>query len=41
MDGYQLLANAIVTQAADDYFNILAGFPITPPPRQGSDQGKP
>ena len=32
MDGYQLLANAIVTQAADDYFNILAGFPITPPP---------
>ena len=30
MDGYQLLANAIVEQAADDYFNVLAGFP-TPP----------
>ena len=31
MDGYQLLANAIVEQAADDYFNILAGFGISPP----------
>lgn len=32
MDGCQALANAIVAQAADDYFNIIAGFPITPPP---------
>ena len=23
---YQLLANAIVEQAADDYFNLIAGF---------------
>lgn len=26
---YQLLANAIVESAADDYFNLLAGFPIS------------
>lgn len=31
MNGYQLLANAIVQQAADDYFNILAGFNVSPP----------
>lgn len=31
MNGYQLLANAIVQQAADDYFNILAGFDVSPP----------
>lgn len=30
MDGYQALANAIVEQAAEDYFNLLANFP-TPP----------
>ncbi len=27
IDGYQLLANAIVEQATNDYFNILAAFP--------------
>ena len=26
---YQLLANAIVEQAADDYFNLIAGFAKT------------
>lgn len=31
MTSYQLLANAIVQQAADDYFNILAGFDVSPP----------
>lgn len=31
MDGYQLLANAVVEQAAEDYFNIVAGFGVTPP----------
>lgn len=30
MDHYQLLANAIVEQAAIDYFNLLAGFPPLP-----------
>lgn len=30
MDGYQLLSNAIIKQAAEDYFNLLAGF--VPPP---------
>lgn len=31
MDGYQLLSNAIIKQAAEDYFNLLAGFvpPVT------------
>lgn len=31
MNSYQLLANAIVQQATDDYFNILAGFNVSPP----------
>lgn len=26
MDGYQLLSNAIIKQAVEDYFNLLAGF---------------
>lgn len=30
MDGYQLLSNAIIKQAVEDYFNLLAGF--VPPP---------
>lgn len=33
MDGYMNLANAIVKQAADDYFQLLAGImPIPIPP---------
>ena len=36
MDGYQALANAIVKQAAEDYFNLCAGFPT--PPRHGKYQ---
>lgn len=33
MDGYMTLANAIVKQAADDYFQLLAGImPIPIPP---------
>lgn len=33
MDGYMNLANAIVKQAADDYFQLLAGImPIPTPP---------
>lgn len=30
MDRFQILANAIVKQAADDYFNLLAGFNMIP-----------
>ena len=37
MNGYQLLANAIVQQAAEDYFNILAGFDVSPPPKAYRD----
>lgn len=33
MDGYQLLANAIVEQAAEDYFNLLSNFPTIPDTR--------
>ena len=28
---FQELANAVIAQAAKDYFNIAAGFKITPP----------
>jgi len=39
MDGYQLLANAVVQQAADDYFQLLAGImPIPIPPTLTIDE---
>ena len=39
MDGYHLLANAIVEQAAEDYFNLCAGFP-TPPRHRKCESNK-
>ena len=34
-DPFQELANAVILLAAKDYYNLLAGFNLTPPPNRG------